>query len=239
MLLVVTALCIWLADYVRPVRRFERQLRDPREEERVLAAQRLGFLGPEARSAAKSLLRTMNDGSARVRKKAVWAMSRVSGRPELLLPFLADRNHDVNLQAVEGFLWAGGNPAHALTTMLDSELLSLLGPDEAAAVLPLLLDELGSDDHSVRIEAAQRLECLAVPASTVVPALIERRQAGMGSKATMAEQNQPRENINRPTEAGRGVLTTNQCRQPRAGQIGAQHIMMARTFEGVTPRIAV
>ncbi|HEV3002912.1 MAG TPA: hypothetical protein VGX78_00555, partial [Pirellulales bacterium] len=68
MLLVVTALCIWLADYVRPVRRFERQLRDPREEERVLAAQRLGFLGPEARSAAKSLLRTMNDGSARVRK---------------------------------------------------------------------------------------------------------------------------------------------------------------------------
>lgn len=47
MLLAVTALCVWLADYVSPVRRLERQLGDPDEELRELAAERLGYIGRE------------------------------------------------------------------------------------------------------------------------------------------------------------------------------------------------
>src|SRR5487761_1847889 len=90
MLLALTVLCVWLADYVSPVRRLERQLRDPNEDVRELAAERLGYLGPEARSTTKSLLRATGDTSPSVRGKSVWALSRVSGRIDLLAPLLDD-----------------------------------------------------------------------------------------------------------------------------------------------------
>jgi hypothetical protein len=155
MLLAVTALCVWLADYVHPVSCLARKLRDPDKVEREIAAQQLGYLGPEARSAKKSLLRATDDDSKGVRETAVWALSRVSGRPDQLLPFLADSDKDVKLAAAEGILWAGGDPVQTFSTLLangwldhttDMHLLCpRLGPDEAAAVLPLLLDSLGDD----------------------------------------------------------------------------------------------
>jgi HEAT repeat protein len=183
MLLAVTALCIWLADYVHPVSRLARKLRDPDKVEREIAAKRLGYLGPEARSATKSLLRAMDDESKGVRETAVWALSRVSGRPDLVLPFLADSDKDVKLAAAEGALWAGGDPVQIFSTLLADGwldqtsnkywLFERLGPNEAAAVVPLLLDSLG-DDNASRHPEAYYLKYLAVPALTVVPALIER-----------------------------------------------------------------
>ena len=195
MLVVVTAFCLWLGDYVNPIRRLERQLRDPNEDVRVLAAERLGYLGPDARSATKPLLRAMDDDSALLRERAVWALSRVSGRPELLTPFLTDSQDEVRLAAVEGMLWAGGDFVVVLPTLLKlyqdgysqnvDALLSALGPDQAATVLPLFLDNLA--DRAVRLEkaeveedeeelyeAADWLHCLSVPSPMVVPGLIDR-----------------------------------------------------------------
>ncbi len=198
LLVVVTFFCLWLGDYVNPIRRLERQLRDPDEEKRVTAAERLGYLGPEARSATKSLLRAMDDDSELLREKAVWAVSRVSGRAALLLPFLADAKDEVKLAAVEGILWAGGDVDAVLPTLLAlhqdgaysdevENILSALGPDQAAAVIPLLLDKLAfvsipqeksaekvEEVQQQAYEAAHWLQCLSVPASTVVPSLIDR-----------------------------------------------------------------
>ena len=197
MFVVVTAVCLWLGDYVNPIRRLERQLRDPDEEERMIAAQRLGDLGAEARLATNSLLRAMGDASPLVRKRAVWALSRVSGRPELLTQFLTDSQDEVRLAAAEGMLWAGGDFVAVRPTLLEldqvgyfqnvDDLLSALGPDQAAAVIPLLLDKLAfvsipqekaaEEDERIQqdgYEARDWLQCLSVPSPTVVPGLINR-----------------------------------------------------------------
>ena len=182
MLLAVTLLCVWLADYVHPIRRLERQLRDPDQEERVIAAQRLGYLGPEARSTVKALLRAAEDGDAEVRRTAVWALSRVSGNPDLVLQFLDDADDDVRKAAGEGFLWAGGDPVQLFSSMLASNhfrgdlygFCPLLAPNEAADLLPLLLDSLAADDESLQDEMHICLDNLSVPAPSVTPLLIER-----------------------------------------------------------------
>jgi hypothetical protein len=185
MLLVVAAICIWLADYVRPVRRLERQLlRDPDTVERVIAAQRLGYMGSDARSTTKSLLCAMKTDSSDLRRKSVWALSRVSGRPEPLLPFLAHSDDTVKLAAAEGVIWSGGDPLQvfwALDRRVTNgsvtskvSLCAPLGPNEAAAVIPFLLDTLGSSDASRQKEAADCLQWLSVPALTAIPAITER-----------------------------------------------------------------
>lgn len=185
LLLVVTLLCIWLADYVSPVRKLERQLGDPDEEVRELAAEKLGYLGPEARSATRSLVRrAMEDTSSLVRLKAVWALSRVSGRSDLLEPLLTDSDSDVRLAALEGLLWLGEDPAKVLHPLLElvweagDSIFPAMGREQAATVIPFLLDSLPSAKESelsgLNRPVARALEHVAMPAPTVVPALIER-----------------------------------------------------------------
>ncbi|HVC98987.1 MAG TPA: HEAT repeat domain-containing protein [Pirellulales bacterium] len=190
MFIAVTVFCLLLGDYVNPVRRLERQLRDPSKDVRAHAAKSLGNLGSEARSAAKSLLLAMGDNSAWVRSEAAWALSRVSGRGDLLAPFLADPSIHVRLDTAEGMLWAGGDPTEVVPILLDaavkdypgffhsdrvaSEFFSALGPDQASVVVPLLLDSLAVDDDSSRKAAADALEHVSLPTSNVAPALIVR-----------------------------------------------------------------
>ena len=200
MLLAVTVLCVWLADYVSPVRRLERQLRDPNENRRELAAERLGYLGPEARSATNSLLRATNDASSSVCTKATWALSRVSGRTDLLARLLTRSDDDVRLAAVEGLLWMGQDPAELVPTLLDlvrrgedegiASIAEALGPDQAAVIVPLLLDTLSTEadeDWFVDDPAADVLSHL-MPSATVVPALIDRLGHSRPSVRRAAEQ---------------------------------------------------
>jgi HEAT repeat protein len=189
MLLAVTVLCVWLADYVSPIRRLQRQLRDPDEDVRELAAERLGYLGSEARSTTNSLLHATADTSSLVRLKAVWALSRVSGRADLLVPLLADDDAEVRLAAAEGLLSTGYEPRKVVSTLLelclngltDQEVDSIfeaLGPRQSALVVPLLVDSLWSAEEVERRDegnpAASALRNVAVPAPTVVPALVDR-----------------------------------------------------------------
>lgn len=182
MLLAVTLLCVWLADYVSPVRKLERQLNDPDVAERVIAAQRLGYMGPVARSATKSLLRAMEHRNADLRRKAVWALSRITRNPDLLLPFLSDGENDVKVAAAEGILWADGEPTRVFSALMASGCLEggaarmamNLAPDKSAAVLPLLLDALGSDSELLIKQADYCLAFLSVPTPTVTPILIDR-----------------------------------------------------------------
>lgn len=185
MLLAVTLLCVWLADYVSPVRRLERQLRHPAETRRQRAAERLGCLGPEARSTTKSLLRATDDASSAVRPWATWALSRVSGRADLLEPLFSHSDPYVRLAAIEGWLWLGRDPTKLVallkrndtTVASDSGIFESLGPSQAAIVIPLLLDSLSADDPMTgygRDPAALALNRIALPAPSVVPALIDR-----------------------------------------------------------------
>ncbi|HEV3022416.1 MAG TPA: HEAT repeat domain-containing protein, partial [Pirellulales bacterium] len=184
MLLAVTALCILLADYVSPIRRLERQLRDPDEEVRLIAAERLGYLGPEARSTTKSLLRATDDESQEVCVKAVWALSRVSGRADLLAPLLTHDDDEIRLAAVEGMLWTGDDRTELVPMLLEMDpvgradvgaIFEALGPAQAAIAVPILLDSLSpADGAAQRDPAAATLSRVGAPAATVVPALIDR-----------------------------------------------------------------
>ncbi|HUY32298.1 MAG TPA: HEAT repeat domain-containing protein [Pirellulales bacterium] len=184
MLLVVTVFCLWLGDYVNPIRRLERKLRDPNDYVRELAAESLGNLGGDARSATRSLLHAMRDESDGVRSKAAWAFSRVGGRAELLVPFLADSAGEVWLPAAEGIVWAGGDPAMVVRTLLDgrskqdnydwNELFASMGAEQAATVVTLLLDAMAANDDSKSLAASCALDKLSLPAASVAPALIVR-----------------------------------------------------------------
>lgn len=189
MLLVMTILCLFLADFVNPVRRLERQLRDPDEELREYAAERLGFMGSEGRSAMKSLLRATEDSSSPVRLKAIWALSRVSDRPDLLAPLLNGSDDDVSLAAAEGMLWMRDDPRKIIPKLLElydngltdqgvEPIFEALGPEQSTVVVPLLLDSLLSTDEALQSEgndpAAGALRVVALPSAAVVPALIER-----------------------------------------------------------------
>ena len=187
MMLAVTVLCLVLADYVSPVRRLERQLRDPDEFQRVDAAVRLGYMGSEARSATRSLLRAIDDTCRLVGAKAVWAVSRVSGRKDLLAPMLDHDDGEVRLAAAEGLLWIGDDPTKLLPKLLElavdypsqvRDIFQGLGPNEAATLVPLLLDSLSTTAEAGQSNsedpAVELLDYIAAPAATVVPALIER-----------------------------------------------------------------
>lgn len=186
MLLGVTLLCVWLADYVSPVRKLERQLSDLDEEVREHAAERLGYMGSEARSTTKALLsRANNDTSSPVRVKSLWALSRVSGRADLLSPLLTDNDEDVTVAAVEGMLWLGDDPAKVLPALLkqagDQDVESILegmSPGQAAAVIPLMLDALWTgektEQNNLAVPAFEAMSPVALPADTVVPALVQR-----------------------------------------------------------------
>ena len=182
MLLAMTLLCVWLGDYVSPIRRLERQLGAPDETVRVRAAERLGYLGRDARSASRSLVRATEDTSARVRVKAVWALSRVSGRADVLTPLLNDSDWSVAMAAAEGLLWNGEDPARVVHFLsapyAGSAMLKAISPAQAAIVVPLFLDSLSATDGPAQQQSADpaqmALNFVAVPATTVVPDLIER-----------------------------------------------------------------
>jgi hypothetical protein len=172
MLLAATVLCVSVAAFLAPVRRLEpqvavpseevreleRQLCDPAEEVRAFAAERLGDLGPEASSAAASLLRAAEDISMNVRANAIWAFLRVSGAADLSMP----------LTYYNGI------------RLPSAPILAGLGPEQAAAVVPLLLDLLAADcdADADRLDRdrlpIESLIHISLPAPTVVPALIER-----------------------------------------------------------------
>lgn len=200
MLLAVTMLCVWLADYVSPVRRLERQLRDPSENRRELAAERLGYLGAEARSATSSLLRATHDASSSVCTKAAWALSRVSGRADLLAQLLTHSDDAVRQAAAEGLLWMGGDPVELMPSLLDlgrcadgvGSIVEALAPDQAAVIVPLFLDSLSTeaDDEWFNVDdpAASALSQVAMPSATVVPALIDRLGHARPSVRTAAAE---------------------------------------------------
>ncbi|HVX11619.1 MAG TPA: HEAT repeat domain-containing protein [Pirellulales bacterium] len=185
-LLAVTLLCVWLGDYVSEVRKLERQLSDVDEEVRERAAERLGYMGSDARSATKSLLSlAKNDTSWPVRERAVWALSRVSGRADLLVPLLSDNEMAVKLAAAEGMLWLGEDPAKLVETILEiafspgtDAILEAMPPVPAATIIPALLDSLWTEEEANRNHrndpATEALSHVALPAATVVPALIDR-----------------------------------------------------------------
>jgi HEAT repeat protein len=198
MLLAVTLLCVWLADYVSPVRKLERQLSDADGEVRESAAERLGYMGSDARSTTNSLLLVAKDDtSSPVRVKAVWALSRVSGCTDLRT-FLQDSDADVCQAAVEGMLWRGDDPSELVLTLLEfshqssdgnsifetlgakqvDSIFEALGPKQAAVVIPVLLDLLptASDDppNRPRDPVIRAINHMAFPDASVGPALIER-----------------------------------------------------------------
>ncbi|HJT34822.1 MAG TPA: HEAT repeat domain-containing protein [Pirellulales bacterium] len=178
----VTVLCVWLADYVNPIRRLERQLGDLDEQVRRRAAVRLGYLGHDARSASKSLVRATEDTSAPVRVAAVWALSRVSGRADVLTSLLSDSDKNVAMAAAEGLLWNGEDPATVVPLLLEPHvniaIFSAMSPAQAAIVVPLFLDSLSATDGPAEQQSADpaqvALNFVTVPATTVVPDLIER-----------------------------------------------------------------
>jgi hypothetical protein len=173
MLLAATVLCVSVTAFLTPARRLEpqaaaqseevreleRQLRDPAEDVRESAAERLGDLGPGASSAAKSLLQATEDINMNVRAKAIWALLRVSGAADTWTPSTYYRN-GIRLPS--------------------AAILEGLGPEQAAAVIPLLLDLLGADydvnpDRLDRDDlATEGLIHVSLPAPTVVPALLKR-----------------------------------------------------------------
>lgn len=193
MLLAVTVLCVWLADYVSPVRKLQRQLNDPDEGVRVSATEQLGYMGPDARSTTTSLLsHAKDDTSSPVRVKAVWALSRVGGRTDLLWPFLSDNDFQVSYAAAEGLLWLDDDPGKLVPVLLGFanqggvygySLFAAMGPYQAAIVIPILLDLIPSVGDSllqctlpgqVTDPVTMALSNVGLPAATVVPDLIER-----------------------------------------------------------------
>jgi len=187
MLLVLIAPCAWSADDVGLVRSLEKQLRDPNEDVREFAAQRLGYMGRDASSAASSLLQATDDDSSQVAVKAAWALLRVDGRANVMAPLLGHSDPLVLLAAAEGMLWNGHDPVKLVPTLLElrkcgiydvDSVFEALGPDQAAAVMPLLLDSLSTARDAEWVDqdhpAVSALSHVAMPAPTVVPDLIAR-----------------------------------------------------------------
>jgi HEAT repeat protein len=182
----VTLFGVWLGDWVDPVRKLERQLRDESEQVRTSAAQKLGALGSGGKAAEGSLVLSLNDQSLRVRSTAAWAISRIGGSVGQLVPLLSDPADKVRLSAAEAIVWSGGDITQVIPTLLDllankrgdssrtraEEIFSAFGPEPAGAAIPMLLDFLADDTVSRSSAAVEALKHLSVPAD-VMPVLIE------------------------------------------------------------------
>jgi hypothetical protein len=151
--IVVTLYGVWLGDRVDPVRRLERQLVAESEEARVLAARKLGALGSRGKAAEASLVRALDDPSSRVRAAAIWAVSRIGGNLQQLVPLLSDSDESIQPHVAEAIVWGGGDAAQVMPTLLDlavvrgpfdsntsaKDLVGAFGPEPAEAAIPILL----------------------------------------------------------------------------------------------------
>ena len=93
------------------------------------AVSALGYVGPEARSAAPALFRATQDTDEEVRGVAFWALGRILPDPQLTIPLL--------VAGLDDPLWGNRWPAAAA--------LGKYGP-EARAAVPALLRALATND---------------------------------------------------------------------------------------------
>lgn len=157
MLLAVTLLCVWLADYVSPVRRLERQLGDPNENRRVEHA--LDHAWGETDATDDALGSSMRMAEVRILE---WALERatVLAAPE-------------RRQMIPYWLGMLGPPARpAVPTLIAAldyadlqcasvEALGMIGKDSEAAV-PYLLRFLSSENEVLRHAVLDALKEIGV-----------------------------------------------------------------------------
>lgn len=102
---------------------------DPSPSVRRVAVSALGYIGPEARSAAPALFRATQDTNEMVRGVAFWALGRILPDPQLTIPVLVAGLGD----PLRGYHWQA------------AVALGEYGP-EARAAVPALLRALATND---------------------------------------------------------------------------------------------
>jgi HEAT repeat protein len=187
MFMVVTALCVWLSERVDPIRRLERELNDESEDTRAQAALKLGDLGSRAKAAEDSLTRALKDPSPWVRGRTAWAISRIGGDLKRLVPLLSDSDDSIRLAAAEAITWGGGDAAQAMPALVEmaafeesnvswdevQEIVTALGPESAASVVPALLMALTDADPVRAAGATKLLGELPIPSTRAISSLVE------------------------------------------------------------------
>jgi HEAT repeat protein len=153
---------------------------------RAASAEALGALGPAERPAVATLFASLEDGSETVRHAAAQALARLKAEPgdvPRLVAALASSDPYVATFAA----WTLGNMggkaadavpalAHALarekTDAVVSAALARIGPAAAAAV-PVLVEELRSEDPDRRWRAARTLGRIGPASAVAVPLLTQ------------------------------------------------------------------
>ncbi|HJT34057.1 MAG TPA: HEAT repeat domain-containing protein [Pirellulales bacterium] len=185
---VVTLFALWLGDYVDPVRKLQRRLRDESQQVRLAAVHDLGRLSLEMASARAAIPAAFEDRSPLVRGMAAWEFSRSGGDWQKITPLLNDAEADVRLAAAEAILWCGGDPVSVMPAVMrlaaetaqsgshsysDADaVIAAFGPETSSAVLPKLLNSLASDDAVVQSGAREVLRSLPRPSASAVSDLI-------------------------------------------------------------------
>jgi type II secretion system protein G len=124
--------------------------KDKNEGVRASAAEAIGKIGPEAKTAIFALTELLNDTDAAVRQEAAVVLGRIGPAAKATIPALTELLKDEDLGIRWGTAWALGN----------------MGPDAKAAI-PALTELVKDKDESVRRVAAEALEKIT---STLPPA---------------------------------------------------------------------
>ncbi len=137
-------------------------------QERTLAAQVLGRMGPDARQDAVPLLMPrLKDEVAQVRVAAADALWRVGQPAHEMVPTLIDGLRHDNRNGPEGYpgpMFAESPATHA------AQALGRIGPDAKAAV-PALIRALQHGHAALPLKAATALGQIGTSAETAIPAL--------------------------------------------------------------------
>ena len=142
------------------IKRLIQQLDFPLVEDRISAADALGQIGPEAKSAVPDLIEVLKDDDGHVRESATVALGKIGPEAKAAVPYLIEvlKNKDKS----------DFRRLSALATFHESAA-GALGKIGIEAV-PALIEALKDKDKSVRIEAAWALSQIGPEA---VPVLIE------------------------------------------------------------------
>jgi len=130
-------------------------LNDSEEKNRLLALYVLEEFGMQAEPALPAIIDSLDDSSKDIRLAAVDIVGRFGAKSKEAVPILdswiGDRDQSIHVVAVGKIL--------------------LIDSDRAGELMPLLIDELKSDDYESQIEIIKTLKHLGKMAQDAVPAL--------------------------------------------------------------------
>jgi HEAT repeat protein len=165
-------------------------LKDPDDDDRrMYAVWALGIMGPDAQPAFDSVRAALKDPSAEVRNTAVFAIGRISTKPEdtvqALMPVLSDPDTDVNRSASRELARCGKAAVPELRkTLKDKSLdvrrlaittLGAIGSD-AAEVVPDLLALMRDTQSGLQDDTSEALAGIGAPAVAALAEVLQQEQ---------------------------------------------------------------